>query len=84
MVHGFAGLRESGDHVRFAPRMPAQWERVRFHLRRHGSLIRVDLDHDGCDVTVLEGDGLVLRDGDQEMLITAGTSHHVATVSEAR
>jgi alpha,alpha-trehalose phosphorylase len=84
MVHGFAGLRESGDHVRFAPRMPARWERVRFHLRRHGSLIRVDLDHDGCDVTVLEGDGLVLRDGDQEMLITAGTSHHVATVSEAR
>jgi alpha,alpha-trehalose phosphorylase len=84
MVHGFAGLRESGDHVRFAPRMPEQWERVRFHLRRHGSLIRVDLDHDGCDVTVLEGDGLVLRDGDEEMLITAGTSHHVATVSEAR
>jgi alpha,alpha-trehalose phosphorylase len=84
MVHGFAGLRESGDHVRFAPRMPEQWERVRFHLRRHGSLIRVDLDHDGCDVTVLEGEGLVLRDGDDEMLITAGTSHHVANASEAR
>jgi alpha,alpha-trehalose phosphorylase len=78
IVHGFAGMRETGDHLEFSPRMPKSWERVSFHLRRHGSLIRVDLDHDGCDVTVLDGDGLMLRDGDDDHLVAAGASYHVA------
>ena len=75
IVHGFAGMRESGDHIRFSPRIPNSWERVSFHLRRHSSLIRVDIDHERCEITVVDGEGLVLRDGENEVLITAGTSY---------
>ncbi len=75
IVHGFAGMRESGDHIRFSPRIPSAWERVSFNLRRHSSLIRVDIDHERCEITVVDGEGLVLRDGENEVLITAGTSY---------
>ena len=78
VVHGFAGMRESGDHIRFTPRLPKEWDRLSFHLRRHASLIHVALDHDGCEVSVVDGEGLVLRDGDDEVLVTAGTSYHIA------
>jgi alpha,alpha-trehalose phosphorylase len=75
IVHGFAGMRESGDHIRFSPRIPRAWERISFHLRRHSSLIRVDIDHERCEIAVVDGEGLVLRDGENEVLITAGTSY---------
>jgi alpha,alpha-trehalose phosphorylase len=70
------------DDLALEPRLPRQWERVSFHLRRHASLIRVDLDHDGCEISVIDGEGLVLRDGDNEVLVTAGTSYHLP-VAEA-
>jgi hypothetical protein len=41
-------------------------------------LIHVVLDHDGCEISVVDGEGLVLRDGDDEVLVTAGTSYHIA------
>ena len=38
------------------PRLPAKWDRVAFHVRRHGSLLRVEVDHEGCTLSV-SGDG---------------------------
>ena len=39
LVHGFAGVRDSGTHVRIAPRLPAGWQRDALPLaparRRH-------------------------------------------------
>ncbi len=58
IVHGFAGMVERGDHLEFTPRLPKAWDGVTFHLRRHRSTMRVDLDHDGCTLTVVDGLGV--------------------------
>jgi len=64
LVNGFGGVRDSGTHVRVAPRLPAAWQRMRFRLHRHGGDIAVDVDPGGATVTVESGEALpVLVDG---------------------
>jgi len=55
LVHGFAGMADTGEHLRFAPRLPAAWPGMRFRLQRHGHSIRVEVDPDGCTVEVEDG-----------------------------
>ncbi|MBV1894049.1 MAG: glycoside hydrolase family 65 protein [Ilumatobacteraceae bacterium] len=70
IVHGFAGMVERGDHLEFSPRLPLTWDGVTFHLLRHGSTLRVDLDPDGCTLTVLDGIGVpVLVDGHEFVIL---------------
>ncbi len=70
VVHGFAGMVEQGNHIEFTPRLPSGWDGVSFHLRRHGSRFRVDLDPDGLTLTVLDGGGVPVRTGDHVELVT--------------
>ncbi|MGD9704472.1 MAG: glycoside hydrolase family 65 protein [Acidimicrobiia bacterium] len=56
IVYGFAGMYDSGTTLQFAPRLPNEWEGITFRIQRHGSRMVVDLDHDGCTVSVLDGD----------------------------
>ncbi|MDZ7675042.1 MAG: glycosyl hydrolase family 65 protein [Acidimicrobiales bacterium] len=55
MVHGFTGMVDTGEHLRFAPRLPATWSSLRFHLLRHGSRLQVIVDPDGATVELLDG-----------------------------
>ena len=55
LVHGFAGVRDTGGHVRVAPRLPAGWTAMRFTLHRRGSDITIALDANGATVTVESG-----------------------------
>ncbi len=81
VVHGFAGMSEHGDHLEFSPRMPKSWDGVTFRVRRHGSVLRVDLDGDGCVLTVEEGDAVPIVDGETASLVEPGEPHHIARVS---
>jgi alpha,alpha-trehalose phosphorylase len=64
LVHGFAGVRDSGTHVRIAPRLPAGWQGMRFVLHRRGSVIAIALDPTGATVTVESGNPVpILADG---------------------
>jgi alpha,alpha-trehalose phosphorylase len=81
VVHGFAGMSERGDHLRFSPRMPKSWDGVTFRLRRHGSLLRVDLDGDGCWLTVEDGDAVPIVDGEASLTVEPGTPHHIGRAS---
>lgn len=56
IAFGFAGLFETGTALSFDPILPPTWDAVTFRVQRHGSRLRVDLDHEGCAVTVLDGD----------------------------
>ena len=70
IVHGFAGMVEQGNHLEFTPRLPAAWDGLRFRLRRHGSVLQIDLDPDGLTVTTLTGSGVPVRTGDDVTLVT--------------
>jgi alpha,alpha-trehalose phosphorylase len=67
LVAGFAGLRDSDGDVSFRPRLPAEWDRLRFRIRVRGQLIEVDITHAGTNYTLLEGQGLPIRHDDQQL-----------------
>jgi alpha,alpha-trehalose phosphorylase len=77
IVHGFAGMVEQGDHLEFSPRLPTPWDGVTFHLLRHGSNLRVELDPDGLTLTVLSGSGVPIRDGDANVLVTMDEPYRI-------
>jgi alpha,alpha-trehalose phosphorylase len=64
LVHGFAGVRDSGTHVRIAPRLPAGWQAMRFNLHRRGGDVAIAVDPTGATVTVESGEPVpILADG---------------------
>ena len=55
LVHGFAGLVDTGEHLRFEPRLPEGWSALRFRIARHGSRLLVTVDRDGAVVELRDG-----------------------------
>ena len=43
LVAGFGGLRDSDGEVRFRPRLPESWDRLRFRVQVRGQTIEVDM-----------------------------------------
>ena len=79
VVHGFAGLVDNGDVLRFSPRLPDAWEAVSFRLSRHGSDLAIRLDHDGATVEVLDGNPVPIRVGDDTVHATPEAPVRVPT-----
>jgi alpha,alpha-trehalose phosphorylase len=77
LIYGFAGMYDNGMALRFAPSLPPGWDGFSFRLQRHNTRINVDVDEDGCLVTVLDGPPLPLADGDDAIHVEAGSSHRV-------
>ncbi len=73
IVHGFAGLVETGEYVRFSPRLPDCWGAVRFRLHRHGSTAQAELTSAGVTLTHIDGLGVPVRHDEQITVVTAGT-----------
>jgi alpha,alpha-trehalose phosphorylase len=75
IVHGFAGLIDHADYLEFAPRLPVGWEGVTFHLLRHGSTLRVEVDPEGLTLTVASGNGVPLRHGESSLYLAVGEQY---------
>lgn len=58
LVCGFAGLRDQGHVPFFDPRLPKEWDTLRFHLKLQGRLLLVELDQAGITLTVLDGEAM--------------------------
>ncbi len=56
IAFGFAGMYETGTAMSFDPKLPDRYEWMAFRVLHHGSRMRIELDGDGCTVTVVEGD----------------------------
>ncbi len=72
VVHGFAGLVDNGEYLRFESRLPAAWDAIRFHLTRHGSEIAVDVDASGCRVELLSGAPVPVRTDAGTVFVESG------------
>ena len=72
IVHGFAGMSDGGEHLRFAPRLPAAWSSVRFRLQRHGAQVLVSLDPDGATIEVESGPAVPVLGGDGVVQLEPG------------
>ena len=60
-VAGFGGLRDHGETLDFAPRLPATLSRLRFRLAYRGRRLRVDVQADTALYELLDGDPLEVR-----------------------
>jgi alpha,alpha-trehalose phosphorylase len=77
LVHGFAGVRDSIERLRVAPRLPAEWTSIGFRLHRRGSDISILVDRDGATVTVESGEAVPIGAGDTITMVAPGDSLRV-------
>jgi len=75
VVHGFAGLEDTGHHLRLAPRLPEQWQSARFGIHHRGSQLQVELLPDGARVSVLAGPPTQIESSDG--LVTVSEGEHL-------
>jgi alpha,alpha-trehalose phosphorylase len=61
LVAGFAGLRDFDGEVRFNPRLPAGWTRLRFRIQVRGQLVEVDMTQQQTTYRLIEGSGLMIE-----------------------
>jgi alpha,alpha-trehalose phosphorylase len=66
LVYGFGGMRDHEREISFHPRLPADWEGLRFRLELRGQRVEVDMDREGTSYRLLEGSSLLLRHEDEE------------------
>jgi alpha,alpha-trehalose phosphorylase len=72
LVAGFGGLRDADGDVRFAPRLPREWNRLRFRIEVRGQLIEVDMTPDATVYRLLEGRGLPIEHFGEQLRLAPG------------
>lgn len=76
LVYGFGGMRDSGGHLTFDPRLPEAWPELRFRLRWHGSRLLVTVTQTEIAIAVRSG-------GDVELSVR-GVKHTASEGSVLR
>jgi alpha,alpha-trehalose phosphorylase len=59
-VAGFGGMRDHGDTLAFAPRLPSRLTRLAFRILYRGRRLRVDVHQHHADYELLDGEPLEL------------------------
>jgi alpha,alpha-trehalose phosphorylase len=71
-VAGFGGMRDHGDMLTFAPRLPEDLNGLSFRLTYRGRRIRVDLSREHAGYQLLDGDELELQHHGSQFKLSAG------------
>jgi alpha,alpha-trehalose phosphorylase len=71
-VAGFGGMRDHGETLSFAPRLPSRLTGLRFRLVYRGRRLRIDVDHDRACYELLSGDPLELLHHGESLTIAVG------------
>jgi alpha,alpha-trehalose phosphorylase len=74
LVAGFGGLRDSDGDVRFHPRLPADWNRLRFRVEVREQMVEVDITHAATTYRLLEGHSLQIEHFGEQHRLTRGGS----------
>jgi alpha,alpha-trehalose phosphorylase len=72
LVAGFGGLRDFDGEVRFHPRLPAEWTRLRFRVAVRGQVVEVDMTPAATTYRLLEGRGLVVGHFGERLRLAPG------------
>jgi alpha,alpha-trehalose phosphorylase len=72
-VAGFGGMRDGGDTLAFAPRLPSQLARLAFRLLYRGRRLRVEVRADAASYELLDGDPLELVHHGESITIERGS-----------
>jgi alpha,alpha-trehalose phosphorylase len=69
IVQGFAGLSHDGESIQFDPRLPDEWQGLRFKLRIRGVTLSVDLTHERLRLFT-DGGSLTVGCGEESVDVT--------------
>jgi alpha,alpha-trehalose phosphorylase len=72
LVYGFAGFRDDGRRLTFAPRLPAAWERLAFRLLVRGSLVGVSLAAGQASYELLAGQPVEIEHFGRRLMLGPG------------
>lgn len=70
LVYGFGGMRDHGGHLSFDPKLPAQWQRLKFPLMVRGMNLMVDIQHDAVTYLLRQGSELTISHQGQDVRLT--------------
>jgi alpha,alpha-trehalose phosphorylase len=71
-VAGFGGMRDHGDTLAFAPRLPPQLGRLQLRMVYRGRHLVIDARHDGVRYAIAQGDELELVHDGERFTLTPG------------
>jgi alpha,alpha-trehalose phosphorylase len=71
-VAGFGGMRDHGDTLEFAPRLPSRLTRLAFRLVYRGRRLRVDVHAGEASYELLDGEPLELVHHGEDLTLRAG------------
>jgi alpha,alpha-trehalose phosphorylase len=74
LVAGFGGLREEDGEVRLHPRLPDEWDRLRFRVQVRGQVVEVDMTHEATTYRLIEGRGLMVHHFDEPLRLLPGAA----------
>jgi alpha,alpha-trehalose phosphorylase len=70
LVNGFAGMRDlDGDDLRFCPRLPADWDFLRFRLLVRSTRIEVEMTRESTTYRLLDGESIGLITDSQHITV---------------
>jgi len=72
LVYGFAGMRDYGGKLSFAPRLPPQLRRLKFSLQIRDRMLQVEMGKERTVYLLQKGAALAVRHLDQDLLLKAG------------
>jgi alpha,alpha-trehalose phosphorylase len=72
-VAGFGGMRDHGDTLAFAPRLPSRLTRLTFRLLYRGRRLLVDVRRDAAEYRLLHGEPLELLHHGEVITVTPGS-----------
>jgi alpha,alpha-trehalose phosphorylase len=70
LVYGFGGMRDYDGEFSFNPKLPKEWDRLRFRLTIRGQRLEVDVGPNETAYTLRDGDGLEFRHRDEAVKLT--------------
>jgi alpha,alpha-trehalose phosphorylase len=82
LIAGFGGLRDFDGEVRFHPRLPDEWEGLRFRVQVRGQIIEVAMTPEATTYRLLEGRGLMIRHCDEHIRLAPGTPLYRPTADD--
>ena len=72
LVAGFGGLREDDGDVCFHPRLPDDWDRLRFRVQVRGQVVEVDMTHEATTYRLVDGRGIQVGHFDERVRLLPG------------
>ena len=71
LVNGFAGLRDiEGHDLRFAPRLPVDWDSMSFRVIARGSRLEVEMTAEATTYRLLDGQPMSLISDGEHFTVT--------------